>query len=753
MRQKDIRFAVGATTGLAAVAAVGAGLAALLDITHEQWESFAAADRAVVDALHTAIAGNDLAETILDTVTVLGGTLTMWWLIVVGGAALLIRRQPRLAAFAVIAGLGALALSRIVPGSGIALNATVFCGTLYLVLLPAIPERGRGVFAALTVVLIVLTGLATAALTERYASDVVVAWLIGAGWLAVVAFAFERRNPWPTGLDPEAAAALTPVRTAGRRDVGLAAARLAGGWVLIVAVVAGLGRLVVAWTPSFDEAPSQWIAGRRTPELTGWSQFWSDAGNTHMITLGIFIIAPLALAWTLRWRPVVFLPVLLIGEVTLFVTSSMLVGRDRPYVTLLDGHLPTSSFPSGHVAATVCLYAGLAVLVVPRIHGWWRAPFFALAVGMPLLVAAARIYRGAHHPLDVTAGTLLALLWLGVVTFAVRPNADLSAGPALKLPSPALERSTGARAAVVVNPSKLTGGPARRAEIDAAFDRAGWPAPDWLETTVDDPGTGPARQAVAGGAAVVVAAGGDGTVMSCANALVDTGVALAVLPMGTGNLLARNLGLPMRVDDAIAVATADGRRTLDVGVVDGQCFLIMAGMGFDAQMLHDAPAEMKARIGWPAYGLAALRHLCTMPMTVDISLDHGPSFSRRARAILIGNVGRLQGGIRLLPAAVPDDGMLDIAVLMPPRRRNWMVLAWALVRQRSTPPSLEVFRAGHVDVRSDQVQPRELDGDLIAPSDRMTVALRPGALLICVPETAVRTAAPPEPLSVADGPR
>jgi diacylglycerol kinase family enzyme/membrane-associated phospholipid phosphatase len=599
----------------------------------------------------------------------------------------------------------------------------------------------RKFVAGLTGALIVLSGLAVAALAGRYASDVVGGWLLGAVWLAVIVYAYGRRRPWRTGLEPGAAAALIPERTAGRRDVIRAAVRLAAGWLLVVGVVAALGRIVVAWSPAFDEAPSQWIAARRTAELTGWSQVWSDAGNTHMITLGVLVIAPLAVAWTLRWRPAVFLVVLLVGEVTLFVTSSLLVGRDRPYVTLLDGHLPTSSFPSGHVGATVCLYAGLAVLVVPRVRGWWRAPLFALALCMPLLVATARIYRGAHHPLDVTGGTLLALLWLGVVTFAVRPNADLSA-PAAERPPTAADRSTGARAAVVVNPSKLSGSPARRAEIDAAFQRAGWPAPDWFETTVDDPGTGPARRAMAGGAAVVVAAGGDGTVMSCANALVDTGVALAVLPFGTGNLLARNLGLPMRVDDAVAVATADGRRVLDVGVVDGQCFLIMAGMGFDAQMLHDAPAELKARIGWPAYGVAAVRHLCATPMTVDISLDHGTPLRRRARAILIGNVGRLQGGIRLLPAAMPDDGMLDIAVLMPPRRRNWAALAWALLRQRRTPPSLEVFRARHIDVRSDQVQPRELDGDLIAPSDSMTVELRPGALVLCVPDSVVGVPTP-----------
>src|ERR1044071_3756487 len=110
-----------------------------------------------------------------------------------------------------------------------------------------------------------------------------------------------------------------------------------------------------------------------------------------MITLGGLVVAPLAVARAPRWRPAVFLAVLMVGEVTLFVTSSLLVGRDRPYVPLLDGHLPTSRVPSGHGAATLCLYGGLAVLVVPRVRGWWRTPFFVLAVGMPLLVAAARI--------------------------------------------------------------------------------------------------------------------------------------------------------------------------------------------------------------------------------------------------------------------------------------------------------------------------------------------------------------------------
>jgi diacylglycerol kinase family enzyme len=217
-----------------------------------------------------------------------------------------------------------------------------------------------------------------------------------------------------------------------------------------------------------------------------------------------------------------------------------------------------------------------------------------------------------------------------------------------------------------------------------------------------------------------------------------TDTALAILPCGTGNLLARNLGLPIHTADAVKVATANVRRRLDVGVVDDdRCFLVMAGMGFDAHMLHDAPAALKARIGWAAYGVAAARHLCEIPMRLQITLDHGVPISRQARTVLIGNVGRLQGGVRLLPQATPDDGLLDVAVLMPPRRRNWMALAWALLRKRPTAASIEVFRARHIHIVSDQVHPREVDGDLIEPSDSLMVAVRPAALWLCVPPSTV----------------
>jgi diacylglycerol kinase family enzyme len=345
------------------------------------------------------------------------------------------------------------------------------------------------------------------------------------------------------------------------------------------------------------------------------------------------------------------------------------------------------------------------------------------------------MYRGEHHPLDVTGGLVLALLWLAAVAFAVRPNADLrERDPAPPVPPADAGHGPGAPSAVVANPVKVKDGRPGQRQIQAALSRAGWPAPLWLETTREDPGGGQTRQAVQAGAEVIFACGGDGTVTACASELTGTDVALAVVPAGTGNLLAANLKLPAQPADAVAAATARGRRRLDVGVVEGRCFTVMAGMGFDAQMLRDTPETLKARLGWPAYVITAARHLCETPMRVSISLDGAPPFTRRARTVLVGNVGELRGGLRLLSSARPDDGLLDVAVLMPPRRRSWLPLAWSLLRRKHTTPDMETFQARHVTISSDQEHPRELDGDLIEPSRTLTAAVCPAALWICVPQ-------------------
>ncbi|WP_194905771.1 diacylglycerol kinase family protein [Quadrisphaera sp. INWT6] len=289
------------------------------------------------------------------------------------------------------------------------------------------------------------------------------------------------------------------------------------------------------------------------------------------------------------------------------------------------------------------------------------------------------------------------------------------------------------RSAVVYNPARVDGLERRRHAVDAALAAAGWPAPVWVETTPEDPGTGQARRAAEDGAELVFACGGDGTVRACVEGLAGGEAALAILPAGTGNLLATNLGVPDDPAAAVRLATEGGRRRIDVGEVDGQAFAVMAGMGFDAAMLDDAPSGVKRVLGPVAYVFSALRHLRGRHMHLRIELDGGPALERRARSVVVGNVGRLQAGVQLLTEAEPDDGTLDVAVMTPRTVGHWAALLWGVLRRRDHVDHFEVHRASGVRVTADRENPRELDGDVIAPGRTLEVVLRPRALQLCVP--------------------
>jgi diacylglycerol kinase family enzyme len=289
------------------------------------------------------------------------------------------------------------------------------------------------------------------------------------------------------------------------------------------------------------------------------------------------------------------------------------------------------------------------------------------------------------------------------------------------------------KSAVVINPAKVVDLDKRYRLIVEALDAAGWSEPMWLETTPEDPGYGQARQAVAAGVDVVFACGGDGTVMACVSVLVGTDVALAVLPAGTGNLLAANLRLPDDLIAGVELAVGMGRRRIDVGMVGDRKFAVMAGMGFDALMVGDAPEHLKRSLGWPAYLFSAAKHLRSRPMRVEVRLDGQPPIQVRARSVLVANVGRLQAGIRLLVDAKPDDGLLNVAVITPRNLRHWFMLGTAVLMRRRRIPKMAVYRARHVQVISDRPQARQIDGDVIESDSRLEVAVLPKALWLCVP--------------------
>ena len=272
-------------------------------------------------------------------------------------------------------------------------------------------------------------------------------------------------------------------------------------------------------------------------------------------------------------------------------------------------------------------------------------------------------------------------------------------------------------------------------EVRAALSDAGLSDVEWVETTKDDPGTKAAKDAVANKASLVVACGGDGTVMACVSGMAGSDVPLAVIPAGTGNLLARNFKIDRTLPGAAAIAAQGVRRPIDVGILGDERFAIMAGMGFDAQMLRDAPRALKDKVGWLAYVISGIRTARRSPaVRFELVLDKDRTVKRRGRGVLVGNVGELQAGLPVLPGAVPDDGVFEIGLLAAQSPIEWLGLFVRLVARRTPRAAqLEVFTAAHIAVTVDRGLPLQLDGD-VRPSTRTFVCeVLPMSLLLCVP--------------------
>ena len=246
-----------------------------------------------------------------------------------------------------------------------------------------------------------------------------------------------------------------------------------------------------------------------------------------------------------------------------------------------------------------------------------------------------------------------------------------------------------ARAVVVYNPVKIDARRLRQAATARAA-RHGWSELDFYETTQADPGEGLTRDAVAGGAGLVLSVGGDGATRSVATGLAGTGIPLGIVPRGTGNLLARNLGLPLDdLDAALAVAMGGRTRVVDLGLVeytDGEgeghdeFFLVMLGAGMDADMIAGTDDRLKARVGWVAYVGAFVRTvLHGHRIRVEYAVEGGEPVYSHTRSLLVANCGMLQGGMVLLPDAEVDDGLLDVLALRPKGVTGWVRTAWVVL--------------------------------------------------------------------------
>ncbi|WP_127819914.1 diacylglycerol/lipid kinase family protein [Microbacterium sp. CPCC 204701] len=309
-------------------------------------------------------------------------------------------------------------------------------------------------------------------------------------------------------------------------------------------------------------------------------------------------------------------------------------------------------------------------------------------------------------------------------------------------------------AAVVYNP---TNGPIERLRgAVAAQVSAAWGETRWYETRSDDSGRSAAEQALAHAAAVVIIAGGDGTIRAVAEVMHGTGIPVALLPTGTGNLLARALGMAINdLEACIAAAFSGDTRSVDVGVaeLDGETgersthvFLVMAGIGLDAEMAQKTNALAKKHLGWLAYITPIARSIIANRLfRLDYRIDHGRVRSTRAHTVIVGNCGTLTGNMLLIPRALIDDGLLDVVMMRPNGRLGWAGIGTRLSLQgfarrsrftrrllQATPDlhALAYVQGRQFEARFDIPHLIQLDGDGFGHVTRARISVRPGALRI-----------------------
>ena len=316
-------------------------------------------------------------------------------------------------------------------------------------------------------------------------------------------------------------------------------------------------------------------------------------------------------------------------------------------------------------------------------------------------------------------------------------------------------------AAVVYNPTKVDLAKLKKV-VNNAAKSAGWGQTIWFETSLTDAGQDVTGSALRRGAAVVIAAGGDGTVRAVAEGLRGSTVPLALIPSGTGNLLARNLELPLaNLDASVGAAFTGGQRSIDLGIAeitrhDGaredRAFLVMAGLGLDAKMIKNTNSTLKKAFGWLAYIDGIARSIPELkPVGLQYQLDDGAPRSMSVHSIIVGNCGVLPGGLLLMPDARPDDGILDIAALRPRGpfgwAKVWQKVAWengvlrkSALGRRIIEITTDVRDVTYLTGRSlrmtvDTPQEFQLDGDEFGEAKSVHTWVDAGALTVKVPAT------------------
>ncbi len=397
------------------------------------------------------------------------------------------------------------------------------------------------------------------------------------------------------------------------------------------------------------------------------------------------------------------------------------------------------AYPSGHATAVAVLVISVSATIIHtrqarRVTASWRLSA-ALLVG---LVLVDRWVMSAHWLTDLVGG----LLWGATVTSATLLAARVRIIPPEidRLIQPRLDPEQEPRTcAVVYNPAKVTDWPSFRRRVGYELEQRGYTAL-WLETTAADPGRAMTARAVRERVDLVLGAGGDGTIRVVCDGLAGTGIPFGLIPAGTGNLLARNLGVPLDETTALSIALDGVATPIDLvhlsvdGQPWGEHFTVMAGVGIDAVIMAATNPELKRAVGSAAYFVAAARNAAHPPVQATIRVDDGPVLRRRASVLVIGNVGFLQGGIPLIPDAKADDGLLDLVVASPRGVRDWArLVTGVLTRRGHGDAQLDRVTGRRVTIRIEHSEAYQMDGDTAGTCTTMVAEVNPGALLLRLP--------------------
>lgn len=293
--------------------------------------------------------------------------------------------------------------------------------------------------------------------------------------------------------------------------------------------------------------------------------------------------------------------------------------------------------------------------------------------------------------------------------------------------------------AVVAHAGKSFGGGLGR--LRDALAAEGWADPLWFEVSKSRKAPKRVRRAVSRGADLILVWGGDGTVQRCVDAVAGDAVPLAILPAGTANLVAKNLGIPEDLDEAIDVALYGETRRLDTGMVNGEHFTMMAGAGLDARMVRDADRGLKDRLGRVGYLVTGARHLDADPVRAKVKVDGRRLFAGEVTTVLIGNMAEVLGGIHVFADSRPDDGVLEIGVVTASSPWEWLrTIGRAVVGRPEGSPFVVTGRGRAMTVRFQHPVPYELDGGSREPTAELRIAVEPGSVAVRVPRAAVPVA-------------